>query len=73
MLSFSDKPLGDVIATLSRYRHGILRCDPAVAGLRLTGTFPLGNTDAVLNAIAKTLPVKIQFVTRYWVTLSPAI
>ncbi|MDM2970643.1 MULTISPECIES: ferric citrate uptake sigma factor regulator FecR [unclassified Citrobacter] len=73
VLSFSDKPLGDVIATLSRYRHGILRCDPAVAGLRLTGTFPLGNTDAVLNAIVKTLPVKIQFVTRYWVTLSSAV
>ncbi|HEB0857060.1 fec operon regulator FecR [Citrobacter werkmanii] len=71
VLSFSDKPLEDVITTLSRYRPGILRCDPAIAGLRLTGTFPLENTDAVLNAIAKTLPVKIQFVTRYWVTLSP--
>ena len=71
VLSFSDKPLEEVITTLSRYRPGILRCDPAIAGLRLTGTFPLGNTDAVLNAIAKTLPVKIQFVTRYWVTLSP--
>ena len=41
ILSFSDKPLGEVIATLSRYRNGVLRCDPAVAGLRLSGTFPL--------------------------------
>ncbi|MDM2925000.1 ferric citrate uptake sigma factor regulator FecR [Citrobacter sp. Cpa228] len=70
VLSFSDKPLGEVIATLSRYRNGVLRCDPAVAGLRLSGTFPLKNTDAILNVIAQTLPVKIQSVTRYWVNIS---
>ncbi|HEE0372529.1 TPA: fec operon regulator FecR [Klebsiella pneumoniae] len=70
VLSFSDKPLGEVIATLGRYRSGVLRCDPAVAGLRLSGTFPLKNTDAILNVIAQTLPVKIQSVTRYWVNIS---
>ncbi|WP_185172426.1 FecR domain-containing protein, partial [Escherichia coli] len=26
ILSFSDKPLGEVIATLTRYRNGVLRC-----------------------------------------------
>ncbi|TKU42783.1 fec operon regulator FecR [Citrobacter sp. wls716] len=70
VLSFSDKPLGEVIATLSRYRNGVLRCDPAVAGLRLSGTFPLKNTDAILDVITQTLPVKIQTVTRYWVNIS---
>ncbi|HGL5365003.1 TPA: FecR family protein [Klebsiella pneumoniae] len=65
------KPLGEVIATLSRYRNGVLRCDPAVAGLRLSGTFPLKNTDAILNVIAQTLPVKIQSITRYWINISP--
>ncbi|WP_052283330.1 ferric citrate uptake sigma factor regulator FecR [Kluyvera genomosp. 1] len=69
VLSFSDTPLGEVITTLSRYRNGVLRCDPAVAGLRLSGTFPLKNTDAILDIIAKTLPVKIQSVTRYWVNI----
>ncbi len=71
ILSFSDKPLGEVIATLSRYHNGVLRCDPAVAGLRLSGTFPLKNTDAILNVIAQTLPVKIQSITRYWINISP--
>ncbi|MFW3837850.1 ferric citrate uptake sigma factor regulator FecR [Klebsiella variicola] len=70
VLSFSDKPLGEVIATLGRYHNGVLRCDPAVAGLRLSGTFPLKNTDAILTVIAQTLPVKIQSVTRYWVNIS---
>lgn len=72
VLSFSDKPLGDVIATLSRYRHGVLRCSPSVASLRLSGTFPIQNTDTVLSVIEKTLPVKIQYVTRYWVQVLPA-
>ncbi|WP_061706877.1 ferric citrate uptake sigma factor regulator FecR [Pseudenterobacter timonensis] len=71
VLSFSDKPLGEVIATLGRYRSGVLHCDPAVANLRLSGTFPLNDTDAILVAIAQTLPVKIHSVTRYWVTIAP--
>ncbi|EKY3917461.1 fec operon regulator FecR [Enterobacter hormaechei] len=70
LLSFSDKPLGEVVFTLSRYRNGIVRCDPAATGLRLSGTFPLNNTDAILDVIAQTLPVKIQSVTRYWVHIS---
>lgn len=72
VLSFRDRPLREVIATLSRYRPGILRCDPAVGDLRLSGTFPLGNTDTILHIIAQTLPVKLQFATRYWVTVVAA-
>ena len=57
--------------TGEKHFHGVLRCDPAVAGLRLSGTFPLKNTDAILNVIAQTLPVKIQSITRYWINISP--
>ncbi|WP_437887329.1 ferric citrate uptake sigma factor regulator FecR [Phytobacter sp. V91] len=70
VLSFSDKPLAEVIAILGRYRSGIVQCDPPVAGLRLSGTFPLNDTDRILQTIAKTLPVKIQYVTRYWVNVT---
>lgn len=70
VLSFSDKPLDEVISALARYRPGILRCDPSIAHLRLSGTFPLDNTDRILNTIAKTLPVKIQYITRLWVNVS---
>lgn len=70
-LSFSDRPLGEVISTLSRYRSGVLRCDPAVTDLRLSGTFSLNDTDGALNVIAQTLPVKIQYFTRYLVTILP--
>lgn len=72
ILTFRDTPLSDVIATVSRYRSGVLRCDPAVAGLRLSGTFPLSDPDAILKVIAQTMPIKLHFITRYWVTLTPA-
>ncbi|MEX5582641.1 FecR domain-containing protein [Pseudomonas lurida] len=63
------QPLGEFVAQLSRYRPGLLRCDPAVAGLLLTGVFPLNDTDAILAALERSLPVQVQAVTRYWVTI----
>lgn len=64
-------PLGRFITELSRHRPGILRCDPDVAELPLTGVFPLADTDRVLAALQQSLPVEMQRVTRYWVTVRP--
>ncbi|SIT47263.1 transmembrane signal transducer for ferric citrate transport; KpLE2 phage-like element [Paraburkholderia ribeironis] len=68
----SGMPLGDFIDELARYRAGHLSCDPAVAGLRLSGTYPLADTDRVLDTVARTLPVEIVFITRYWATVRAA-
>ncbi|MFJ4067730.1 FecR domain-containing protein [Pseudomonas sp. NPDC089996] len=65
-------PLGEFVAQLARHRPGVLRCDPAVAKLPLTGVFPLSDTDRVLLALQQSLPVTVQKLTRYWVTVSPA-
>ncbi|WP_372030185.1 FecR domain-containing protein [Pseudomonas kurunegalensis] len=64
-------PLGHFVAELARHRPGVLRCDPAVAQLPLTGVFPLADTDRVLMAVQQSLPVKIQRLTRFWVNVSP--
>lgn len=64
-VSFSDQTLSKVISVLSQYHPGVLRCTPSVAGLRLSGTFPLTNIPAALQAIAATLPVNIQYITQY--------
>lgn len=63
------QPLGEFVTQLSRYRPGLLRCDQAVSGLLLTGVFPLDDTDAILAALERSLPVQVQAVTRYWVTI----
>lgn len=72
VLAVEDVRLGDFVAELGRYRHGLLRCDPAVAGLRLTGAFQLADTDAVLQNLVHLLPVQVIYRTRYWVTVLPA-
>ncbi|WP_341316431.1 FecR family protein [Paraburkholderia sp. IMGN_8] len=68
----SGMRLADFLNELDRYRPGYLSCDPAVAGLRLSGTFPLADTDRVLETVAGTLPVELVFITRYWVTVRAA-
>ncbi|MEE1925803.1 FecR domain-containing protein [Pseudomonas sp. 148P] len=65
-------PLGQFIRELARQRPGVLRCDPAVAGLPLTGVFPLADTDRVLTALQQSLPVEVHRLTRYWVTVRPS-
>jgi transmembrane sensor len=60
-----------LLAELSRYRPGVLRCSEQVAGLRVTGSFQLDDTDAALALVAQALPVRIERRTRYWVTVVP--
>lgn len=67
LLLADDMLLRDFLHELSRYRHGLLGCDDAVADLRISGVFPLADTDAVLASLPNSLPVAIRFRTRYWV------
>lgn len=62
--------LADVVAELGRHRPGVARCDPAVAALIVSGVYPLDDTDRALAALAQALPVRVQYATRYWVTVS---
>lgn len=63
--------LGQFVAEIARYRKGILRCDPTVADMQVSGAFQLGDTDAVIKALVESLPIRVQFVTRYWATIGP--
>ena len=64
--------LADFLAELDRHRPGRLNCDPAVAALRLLGSYPLAEPDRILDALRSTLPVEIHYVTRYWATVRAA-
>lgn len=58
--------LDDFIAELSRYSRDTLSCDPALAGLRVSGSFPLDDIGKVLDALSTTLDVRTETVTRLW-------
>lgn len=70
LLIANDQRLDNFLAELGRYRHGWLHCDPAIAHLRISGTFALNDTDQALRALVSTLPVKVERRTRYWLTLT---
>lgn len=65
-------PLAEVVTQLDRYRRGLLRCDPAVAGLQVSGSLSLDNPDASLDLLASILPIRVQRVFGYWATVVPA-
>lgn len=71
MLVARDMPLGDFIAELARYRPGHLGYDPRVGDLRVSGIYPLDDTDRVIDMLVRTQPVQAHRMTRYWVTIRP--
>lgn len=65
-LIVNDTPLSTLVEQLALYRPGYLLCDPAIAGLRVSGTFRLDDTDGILANLEASLPVRVRYVTRYW-------
>lgn len=71
VLMAKNQPLGDFLRELSTYRPGVLRWEPELEALRVTGSFRLDDTDRVLALLAASLPLEVHSRTRYWVTLLP--
>ncbi len=71
LLVAENMRIADFLSELGRYRPGLLRCSPEVAGLSVTGVFPLTDTDRALANLELALPVEVAFRTRYWVTVNP--
>ena len=73
MLVAAHMRLGDFIAELGRYRRGQLQCDPAVAHLLISGTYPLDDSERILSLLEISLPVRVRRFTRYWVTVEARV
>jgi transmembrane sensor len=58
-------PLTDFIAKLARYRPGYLSCDPVLSYLKVSGIYPLEDTDRVLDMLLHVQPIEIYSLTRY--------
>ncbi|WP_149088105.1 FecR domain-containing protein [Pseudomonas prosekii] len=71
VLMAQNQPLGDFLRELSSYRPGVLRWEPELESLRVTGSFRLDDTDRILALLAASLPIEVHSRTRYWVTLLP--
>jgi transmembrane sensor len=72
MLSVVNERLADVVAELARYRRGYLQCAAEVADLRLSGAFSVDDTELALENLSASLPVRVRYLSRYWVRIEPA-
>ena len=62
-----NMPLRRLVAELARYRPGYLGCGESVAELKISGAFPIDDTDRALAALTRSFPVQVTRRTRYWV------
>ncbi|WP_342624151.1 FecR domain-containing protein [Pseudomonas alkylphenolica] len=69
MLTVIEWRLADFVSELRRYRPGMLRCAEGIADLRLSGAFRIDDTDTILENLSASLPVRVRYLTRYWVSI----
>ncbi|SOE49955.1 Fe2+-dicitrate sensor, membrane component [plant metagenome] len=72
MLMAQDLRLGTLLDELGRYHRGVLRRDPAVEDLAVTGAFPLDDIPRSLSLLSQTLPVRLGGYPPYWITVERA-
>lgn len=64
-----DRPLQEVVDALRPYHPGVLRVSPQAAHLRVTGSFPLDDSERTLAALARALPITVHRRTGWWVSI----
>lgn len=71
ILSVVDMPLNEFLIELDRYYTGYLRCDPAIADVLISGSFPLSDINAIFSSLQHTHPLRVHAVSKYWITFKP--
>jgi len=69
-LHANDIPLAEFVAQLRRYRSGYIRLQTDLAHIRVAGVYPAFDSDAALNLLAKALPIRINYLTPWFVSIS---
>jgi transmembrane sensor len=72
LVAMDNQPLAELVDALRDYRPGLLRVDPGVAQMRISGVFSLDDTERTLRVLAETQPVRVNTRTPYWVTIEAA-
>jgi transmembrane sensor len=66
MLVARGMPLAEMLAALQPYSDAALACEPEVAGLRISGTYPLADVPRVLAVIGALPGLELRPMTRWW-------
>lgn len=71
ILVTNNTPLSDVARELQRYRGGVLRVAPEIAGLPVIGSYPATDPDRALAMLEAVLPIRVQRTLPWWVSIQP--
>lgn len=66
ILVAEDMPLPAFVARLAQQTGRSLHCDPSLAALKVSGTYPLADPEAVLKLLANALPIKVERQHGWW-------
>lgn len=72
LLAAYSMPLEALLAEVSRYRTGVLRCAPELRQMRVSGTYQLANPEMILQALARSVSARVRYRTRFWTEIIPA-
>ncbi len=70
ILTANDWQLSEFCNELERYVSGTILCTPAVAQLRLSGSFPIHQPQQLIHRLEKVLPVRITQMSPYLTIIS---
>jgi transmembrane sensor len=70
VLEVNDRPLRDVIESLRPYRRGWLHISEPAAALRVSGVFPLDDSNQALRSLEEHLPIRIEQRFGWWTQIS---
>jgi transmembrane sensor len=70
-ISGTNIPLHELLTEIERYRVGRIICDTRIGSLPITGTFHIRDADRALAFLARTQPISLQYLTRFWVRVHP--
>ncbi|MCY1449086.1 Protein FecR [compost metagenome] len=71
MLVVDEVRLGDLVERIGEYRAGYLGVDASIADLRISGSFPLRDSERALAALPPSLPVRIERYSDWFVRVVP--
>jgi transmembrane sensor len=72
LLVVKDRPLAEVVASIRPYYFGVIHVSDSAARVRVGGVFELQSPQKTFNALAQTLPISIQEVAPFWLSIDRA-
>ncbi|SDI84655.1 FecR family protein [Pseudomonas flavescens] len=70
VLEVHDQPLAHVVEALRPYRRGVLQVADDAAVLRVSGVFPLDDSEQALRSLEEVLPIHVEQRLGWWTRVS---